>query len=109
MTFLEYFFNKEFSKNLRFGGYFICIYTQGAKIQSCTWMKLFCILSPSEFEFEHIQRMKTLAAIITIGGLLRLEREICIPSFQQGCKYSSSLKQTAPEMQGQHSVRPRKK
>lgn len=82
----------------------------GTKIQSRTWMKLFCMLSPSEFEFGHIERIKNYVTIITTtGGLLRLEREICIPSFQQGCKYSSPLKQTAPETQGQHSVRPRKK
>lgn len=44
--------------------------------------------------------------MITRGGLLKLERETCIPSFQQGWKYSSPLRQTAPETQGQHSVWP---
>lgn len=34
--------------------------------------------------------------MLTTGGLLRLEREICIPSLQQGHQYSSPLRTKRP-------------
>lgn len=46
--------------------------------------------------------------MIPRGGLLGLERDICIRSFQQGCGCSPPSNPRAPETQGQHSERPRK-